>query len=422
LRSMTHHLKDLASDESQSLRVFIISLSLVAILSITSGFLGMAVYSRSLIREELLNSARRNFTNIVLMRRWNANHGGVYVLKGPGVESNPYLDNPDITAVDGKVYTLKNPALMTREISELMRKEQGFFFHITSLKPLNPNNFPDEKERTALAAFEAGVPELSWEQDIDGVAHYRYMAPLKVEKQCLTCHAKQGYREGDIRGGISVSFQMSEIQKRLQNNGLMIFGLAMATISVVMLSIGLFFRGLIRKLANARATLNQMAMTDQLTGLSNRHALFERLNEEYERQKREVQPLSVAMIDVDHFKSVNDTYGHAMGDSVLQHIARHIQSGVRTYDVVARFGGEEFLVLLPKCDLHNTQQMAERIRRSIEDQVYAGSGEGRRVITVSIGVASLRPEENPETLIHRADTALYRAKAEGRNRVVTEGL
>ncbi len=419
---MTNHFKDLASDESKSLRVFIISLSVVATLSIISGFLGMAVYSRSLIREEFLNSARRDFKNIVLMRRWNANHGGVYVLKGPGVESNPYLDNPDITAVDGKIYTLKNPALMTREISELMRKEQGFFSHITSLKPLNPNNFPDEKERTALTAFEAGVPEMAWEQEIDGVAHYRYMAPLKVEKECLTCHAQQGYREGDIRGGISVSFQMSEVLERLQNNGLMIFGLAIATISVVMLSIGLFFRGLIRKLANARATLNQMAMTDQLTGLANRHALFERLDEEYERQKRNGQPLSVAMIDVDHFKSVNDTYGHATGDTVLQQVARHVQSGVRRYDVATRFGGEEFLLLLPDCDLCKTQQTAERIRRTIEDHVYISSGSGKRGITVSIGVATLRPDEDKESLIHRADTALYRAKADGRNRVVTEVL
>jgi diguanylate cyclase (GGDEF)-like protein len=419
---MPNYSKNLAIEESQSLRLFIISISLVATLCIISGFMGMAFYSRDLIREEMLNSARRNFTNIVLMRRWNANHGGVYVLKGPGVESNPYLENPDITAVDGKVYTLKNPALMTREISELLKKEQGFFFHITSLKPLNPNNQPDDKERTALTAFETGVPEFAWEQDIDGMAHYRYMAPLKVEERCLTCHAKQGYREGDIRGGISISFQMSEVQKRLQHNSLVILGLATLTICVVMLFIGLFFRGLIRKLADARATLNQMAMTDQLTGLANRHALFERLDEEYERQKRSGQPLSVAMIDVDHFKLVNDSYGHATGDTVLQQIAFHIRSGVRKYDVATRFGGEEFLVLLPNCDLINTQQTAERIRKAIEEQVHAGSGDGQRGITVSMGVASLRPGEDKEALIHRADTALYRAKADGRNRVVSEPM
>ena len=314
------------------------------------------------------------------------------------------------------------PSLKKPQTTALHRIIIWFFFHITSLKPLNPNNQPDDKERAALTAFENGVPEFAWEQDIGGLAHYRYMASLKVEESCLNCHAKQGYREGDIRGGISISFQMSEVQKRLQHNSLVILGLATLTICVVMLFIGLFFRGLIRKLAEARATLNQMAMTDQLTGLANRHALFERLDEEYERQKRSGQPLSVAMIDVDNFKSVNDTYGHATGDTVLQKIALHIRSGVRKYDVAARFGGEEFLVLLPNCDLINTQQTAERIRKAIEEQVYAGSGDGQRGITVSMGVASLRPGEDKEALIHRADTALYRAKADGRNRVVSEPM
>ena len=255
--------RNLATSESNSLRLFFISISLVALLCIIGGFLGLGFYSRVLIREEMLNSGRNNFTNIVLMRRWNANHGGVYVLKGPGVESNPYLENPDITAVDGKVYTLKNPALMTREISELMKKEEGFSVHITSLNPLNPNNQPDEQERAALTAFETGAPEAAWEQDIGGLAHYRYMAPLKVEKNCLTCHAKQGYKEGDIRGGISISFQMGEVQTRLQRNALFILGLATLTIVMVTAFIAMLFRSLIRRLADARATISEMAKTDQ---------------------------------------------------------------------------------------------------------------------------------------------------------------
>ena len=417
---MTGKPRKLASAESQSLRLFIISISLVATICIISGFLGMSFYSRGLIREEMLNSGRRNFTNIVLMRRWNASHGGVYVLKGPGVQSNPYLENPDITAVDGKVYTLKNPALMTREISELVKKEQGFFFHITSLKPLNPNNQPDEKEREALLSFEKGTSEASWEQDIGDSPHYRYMAPLKVEQSCLTCHAKQDYRVGDIRGGISISFQMSEVQKLLQRNSMIILGLATLTTGLVIGFIGFFFRGLVRKLEDARAAVNQMASTDQLTDLANRHALFERLDEEYARHKRNKQPLSVVMIDVDHFKLVNDTYGHATGDVVLREIARTIEASIRKYDLAARFGGEEFLVLMPNSDLMTTQQTAERIRKNIEGLVRVGPVEDQRVVTVSLGVANLRPGEDAETLLHRADAALYRAKTDGRNRVVVE--
>jgi diguanylate cyclase (GGDEF)-like protein len=307
---------------------------------------------------------------------------------------------------------------MTREISELLKKEEGFFFHITSLKPLNPNNEPDGREHAALMAFELGAPELAWEQDIGGIAHYRYMAPLKVEQSCLSCHAKQGYRVGDIRGGISISFQMSEVQKMLQRNSLIILGLATLTIALVMGFIGFFFRGLVRKLEDARAAVTQMASTDQLTDLANRHVLFERIDEEYARHKRNKQPLSVVMIDVDHFKSVNDTYGHATGDVVLREIARAIEAGVRKYDLAARFGGEEFLVLMPNSDLEMTQQTAERIRKNIEGVVRVGPLEDQRVVTVSLGVACLRPGEDTETLLHRADAALYRAKTDGRNRVV----
>lgn len=406
--------------EIHSMRLFIVSVSLVAALSITSGFLGIAFYNRESIREEMLNRAKHNFASVVLMRRWNANHGGVYVLKRPGVESNPYLENADITAADGKIYTMKNPALMTREISELLREDDGFFFHITSLRPLNPSNRPDERESAALKTFEQGVRETSWEEEIGGIRHYRYMAPLMVETGCLECHAKQGYRAGDVRGGISVSFKMSNVEEKLQRNGLIILGLATLTIALVIISFAWFFRKLVRSLGEARAELNRMATTDALTGLSNRHALLQRLDQEYERQRRSGKLLSVAMLDVDLFKSVNDVYGHAAGDAVLREIARHIQAGVRRYDVAARFGGEEFLIVLPDADLPTAQQTAERIRGIIEKQVRVGSGETQRAITVSLGVATLRAGERIEALINRADAALYRAKAEGRNRIVAE--
>jgi diguanylate cyclase (GGDEF)-like protein len=409
-----------AGGEVRSLRLFLLSTSLVAALCITSGFLGIAFYNRELIREEMHQNASNNFSNIVHMRRWNANHGGVYVEKRPGVESNPYLENPDITAVDGKVYTKKNPALMTREISEMLQKDEGFSFHITSLRPLNPNNAPDERERAALTAFEQGVREATWEEELGGVAHYRYMAPLMVEASCLACHAKQGYRVGDVRGGISISFRLTEVQEKLQRNAMIVLALAALTIALVIVSFGLFFRKLVQKLSEARAALNRMATTDALTGLANRHALFRRLDEEYERQGRSGAPLSVAMFDVDQFKSVNDVYGHLAGDAVLRDIAWHIQAGVRKYDLAARFGGEEFLLALPGADLPTAQRTAERIRRVVEEQVRAGAGDARRRITVSAGVARLRPGEEAAALINRADTALYRAKAEGRNRVVAD--
>jgi len=127
-----------ALSEHRSLRAFIISVSLAVTLCVSGGFLGMALRGRSLIQQEMLNRARTDFRNIVHFRAWNASHGGVYVEKRPGVESNPYLENPDIQAIDGRLYTKKNPALMTRELSEMLKLSEGYFFPITSRNPLTP--------------------------------------------------------------------------------------------------------------------------------------------------------------------------------------------------------------------------------------------------------------------------------------------
>ena len=170
-----------------------------------SAFFSMAIRQEQLILSQLHFSAEAMFDNIVLTRRWNANYGGVYVLKRPGVESNPYLESPDIQAVDGKNYTMKNPALMTREISEYAQGIGRFAYHITSLKLLNPTNAPDDWERDALLGFEKGVPERTQVASAKGKMVYRFMRPLKYEAGCAACHAKQGYEIGQVRGGISVT-------------------------------------------------------------------------------------------------------------------------------------------------------------------------------------------------------------------------
>jgi len=144
-----------------------------------------------MLRDRIHSHATALFDLIVLTRRWNAEHGGVFVEKGPGVASNPYLENPDIRDVNGKDYTKKNPALMTREISEYASEAKGFTFHITSLKPKNPNNAADSWEAQALSAFERGETERVEISDYRGSPRYRLMKPLPVEKACLSCHGDQ---------------------------------------------------------------------------------------------------------------------------------------------------------------------------------------------------------------------------------------
>jgi diguanylate cyclase (GGDEF)-like protein len=171
-----------------------------------------------------------------------------------------------------------------------------------------------------------------------------------------------------------------------------------------------------------RARLTRSGFTDVLTGLHNRRYLQSRLREELARCRREPSALTCLMIDVDHFKRINDRHGHLAGDEVLRQVARRVERAVRGSDVAARYGGEEFVILLPGTDPEAGGQLAERIRRTVADETFAitSSAEPLR-ITVSIGVAEHRAGDDldvaGETLLARADVALYEAKAGGRNSV-----
>jgi len=163
--------------------------------------------------------------------------------------------------------------------------------------------------------------------------------------------------------------------------------------------------------------IESQVMQDGLTRLLNRRAFDDRLNDEYNRSKRYNQPLSLLMLDLDHFKQVNDKYGHPAGDEVLRQIAVLLQSSVREIDAVARYGGEELAVILPTTDLIHARALAERIRRSVAN--YEFKTEATKVqITVSIGLAVLPDHAlTPVQLIDAADQALYTAKKQGRNQV-----
>lgn len=176
-----------------------------------------------------------------------------------------------------------------------------------------------------------------------------------------------------------------------------------------------------------RARLMRSGFTDVLTGWHNRRYLNVRLQEELARARRDRARLVCLMLDVDHFKRVNDTWGHAAGDSVLRELAQRIDSQVRASDVAARFGGEEFVVLLPNTDVESAQRLAERIRRAIAATPIDLPCGDTVTITVSIGIAEVYPAPDAEdlktlgdSLLARADVALYAAKSAGRDRVIVE--
>lgn len=159
--------------------------------------------------------------------------------------------------------------------------------------------------------------------------------------------------------------------------------------------------------------LERDANTDMLTGLPNRRFLQAQLDGEFERAVRYGRTFSVALLDLDHFKRVNDTFGHAVGDKTLQEVARLLTAQVRNLDTTGRWGGEEFLLLLPELPLRTAAEVAERFRQLVEGHPFAHG----HPLTVSLGVAEYRAGEGLDELLNRADAALYDAKTQGRNRV-----
>lgn len=169
-----------------------------------------------------------------------------------------------------------------------------------------------------------------------------------------------------------------------------------------------------KRAGDAQQALREQALKDSLTGLWNRRAIVSMLEKEVWRAQRDRLPITLVMIDMDHFKEINDTHGHLAGDAVLREAAGRLSEVMRPYDFAGRYGGEEFLVVLPSCSPHIGIQRAEDFRRAIGERPVP-TAVGPLTVTCSLGVAVYDDGTRPEELIHRADEALYRAKRQGRN-------
>ncbi len=266
--------------------------------------------------------------------------------------------------------------------------------------------------RAYEALTQAGAPRLAildWEMPgMDGVQVCRKIREIETDDPpyliMLTSHGdRDDVVEGLDAGAndyIAKPFYRAELRARVD--------------------VGCRMLELRAQLKHARDALAYEAMHDPLTGIFNRRAILSMLRKELARAAREDKPLSVGLCDIDHFKQVNDTYGHQTGDDVLCGLVQRVQGALRSYDHFGRYGGEEFLVLVPGATGAAESNLYERLRAAVaNDAIHTRSG--AVAITVSIGVAEGTGEAAMDAVLAAADAALYRAKSEGRNRIAGPG-
>ena len=385
------------------------------------------------------SEARAAINRDEIYRNWASAHGGVYAPVTGKNPPNPYLSHipeRDITTPSGRVLTLINPAYMTRQVNERAR-ESGTFAgdgHLTSLNPIRAENAADPWERKALEAFEKGAREISEMVLMDGKPFMRMMRAFVTEQSCLNCHAKQGYKKGDVRGGLSVTLPIQPLvdatrthtYDALVTHGLIwLLGLGVtALVARQMINSARAQHDAESALEESNRKLEKLSITDGLTAIANRRHFDAVLATEYARQARHRSILSLIMLDIDHFKAFNDRYGHVAGDECLRQIGRVLtDNATRSSDLPARYGGEEFVCILPETDADGAVSIAEKIRHSIQELAISHDRSSvAECVTASLGVVSVvcTSEGSPVDIVTRADELLYVAKSKGRNRVAYE--
>jgi len=226
---------------------FIVAISAIILLSY-----GFLLYMTShlqndLVMEQARQQARVLYKQIILTRQWVSDHQGLFLVKTAGTSENPFLEDGVIRADDGTVFVKRNPAMVTRELSEYASRTGFCWFRITSLKPVNPANEPDSVERDALLLFEQGVKEYDVVADSEHGRVHRYIAPLRVQDSCMSCHAVHGYSIGDIRGALSISVPLAWADTVIQKNNAAIFKYALFSVFAVAIALTFLFNKLVAR-------------------------------------------------------------------------------------------------------------------------------------------------------------------------------
>lgn len=250
-----HTIKQLFA-EFRALKISLSLKFIIGVAAVLSLAMGVSLYFITKNHEELIIKqvdlqAKTLFRQIIITRKWVADHGGIFVEKVPWKESSPYLTEPEIVDSAGRRYVRESPAMVTKELSKYAMEKELYWFHITSLKLINPENAPDDFEKAALREFDSGQKKDSFKIEKIGAYHYyRYIAPLYIEVSCLKCHSHQDYKVGDVRGAISISIPMDYAFAMIRSGRRDMVLASAATISILMLVLFIMMKELVLRPVN----------------------------------------------------------------------------------------------------------------------------------------------------------------------------
>ena len=345
----------------------------------------------------------------------------------PGVSVGP--DHRDIAG------RIPNPATFTIELGESISDiESGVLVRLYSNYPFasrKEGGPKDAYERAALKAL-GRQPEQPYIQEdrVNGIRALRYSDAVVMQQSCVDCHnkhpdsPKHDWRVGDVRGALQITQPLasSNALGATIRYGYMAFivlaVIGMLCLVVMVMRLRKVYGELDQTIQSRTRHQQELAETDSLTAIANRRCFDAYLESQWQIHEKLQQPLSLVMYDLDHFKSINDQYGHSVGDECLKTVSSEVSLLLRQSngDFHARYGGEEFAVVLPGIRHNDAMRVAERIRATVEQLII---GSGNLKLCISLGVATLTPTEanSVNDLLNQADQAMYRAKANGRNQV-----
>ncbi len=406
------------SRQAQFLKKYLAASVIAALLLLLGLFTWFGKQVESNIDELLLDQTRIAAREILRTRNWLETHGGLYMRQDNRISDQAADDDsaPTFTDKNAENGSRLSADSILSELSSAAESGSPFRYRITSLSPLNPRNSPDDFETDSLKQFHLGRKESSAGMDDGQDSFFRYMVPFVAEKHCLACHTNQDLDEGDILGGLSITIKATRIRQDASRAKLLLFLSMFSLLLLLAVSFLIAARQLTLRLGAAEGRLYQLITRDSLTGLLNRREGLKKLEQEMARSVRQKQPLSILLLDIDRFRSVNDDYGQDAGDRLIRMASKIIHSALREHGTVCRYGGKEFLVILPGKEERKTRILAEKLLGFIRKKELKIAENLQAKISLTCGVGQHNTGESLDDLLFKTEKNLYIAKNEERDR------